>query len=71
MSRNRAVFGVHMGTWKDQAVMLNHLERILEGVTGGHLSPVIDSVFDAEDVAKAHQHLHDGKNIGKVLLRFK
>jgi NADPH:quinone reductase-like Zn-dependent oxidoreductase len=51
--------------------MLNHLERILEGVTGGHLSPVIDSVFEAEDVAKAHQHLHDGKNIGKVLLRFK
>ncbi|MFB1005319.1 MAG: zinc-binding dehydrogenase [Candidatus Poseidoniaceae archaeon] len=71
MSRNRAVFGVHMGTWKDQSVMLNHLERILEGVTGGHLSPVIDSVFEAEDVAKAHQHLHDGKNIGKVLLRFK
>jgi NADPH:quinone reductase-like Zn-dependent oxidoreductase len=36
----------------------------------GSLKPVIDSVFDVEDIAKAHQYLHDGKNIGKVLLRF-
>ena len=27
--------------------------------------------FDAEDAAKAHQYIHDGKNTGKVLLRFK
>ena len=33
-------------------------------------TPIIDSVFDARDVAKAHQYIHDGKNIGKVLLRF-
>ena len=70
MTRNRGVFGVHMGTWKNEAVMLKQLQRIMEGVIAGALNPVIDSNFDVEDVAKAHQHLHDGKNIGKVLLRF-
>ena len=71
MTRNRGVFGVHMGTWKDEAVMVEQLHTILKGVNEGALAPVIDSVFDAEDVAKAHQYIHDGKNIGKVLLRFK
>ena len=71
MTRNRGVFGVHMGTWKDEKVMLKQLQRILEGINSGRLAPVIDSIFDAEDVAKAHQYIHDGKNIGKVLLRFK
>tara|TARA_Y100000768_G_scaffold20456_1_gene13993 strand:+ start:470 stop:1492 length:1023 start_codon:yes stop_codon:yes gene_type:complete len=70
MTRNRGVFGVHMGTWKDEEAMAQQLNRIMEGVKEGHLKPVIDSVFDAKDVAKAHQHLHDAKNVGKVLLRF-
>mgnify|MGYP001204337787 FL=1 len=70
MTRNRGVFGVHMGTWKDEEAMAQQLKRIMEGVKEGHLKPVIDSVFDAKDVAKAHQHIHDAKNIGKVLLRF-
>jgi NADPH:quinone reductase-like Zn-dependent oxidoreductase len=71
MTRNRGVFGVHMGTWGDEEVMVEQLNRILEGVQEGHLVPVIDSIFDVEDVAQAHHHIHDAKNIGKVLLRFK
>ncbi|MBT5392063.1 MAG: zinc-binding dehydrogenase [Euryarchaeota archaeon] len=71
MTRNRGVFGVHMGTWKDEDAMSEQLYRILEGIKLGKLVPVIDSIFDAEQVADAHQHLHDAKNIGKVLLRFK
>jgi len=59
-----------MGTWKNEAVMHQQLQRIMRGVMDGSLKPVIDSVFDVEDIAKAHQYLHDGKNIGKVLLRF-
>ena len=70
MTRKRGVIGVHMGTWKDEDAIAGQLHRIMEGVKEGHLKPVIDSVFDAKDVAKAHQHIHDAKNIGKVLLRF-
>lgn len=71
MTRNRGVFGVHMGTWKDEDAMSEQLYKIMKGIKLGHLKPVIDSVFDAEDVANAHQYIHDAKNIGKVLLRFK
>ena len=60
-----------MGTWKNEVVKLEQLQRVMECVLSGALKPVIDTVFDVEDVAKAHQYLHDGKNIGKVLLRFK
>lgn len=70
MSRNRGVFGVHMGTWSNEAVMQEQLHRIVEGIHSGHLEPVVDRVFDAKDVREAHQYIHDAKNIGKVLLRF-
>ena len=70
MSRNRGVFGVHMGTWSNEAVMQEQLDRIVEGIQSGHLNPVVDRVFDAKDVREAHQYIHDAKNIGKVLLRF-
>ena len=71
MSRNQGIFGVHMGTWDDEVVIAQQLQRILEGIKVGALDPVIDSIFAVEDAAKAHQHIHDAKNIGKVLLRFK
>ena len=70
MTRNRAVFGVHMGTWSNEAVMHDQLARIVEGIQTGHLEPIVDSVFDATNVQEAHQYIHDAKNIGKVLLRF-
>ena len=70
MTRNRAVFGVHMGTWSDERVMHEQLERIVEGIQTGHLEPIVDTVFPAEQVQAAHQHIHDAKNIGKVLLKF-
>jgi len=35
----------------------------------GELKPIIDSVFDWEDVAKAHQYMEDNKNKGKILLK--
>ena len=70
MSRNQGVFGVHMGTWNDEAVMQEQMENIIKGMKEGELTPIIDSIYDAKDVALAHQHIHDGKNIGKVLLKF-
>ena len=71
MSRNQGIFGVHMGTWNDEAVIAKQLNRIVEGINQGVLDPVIDSIFPVEDAAKAHQHIHDANNIGKVLLSFK
>lgn len=70
MSRNQGVFGIHMGTWNDEIVMQEQMENIIRGIKEGALTPIVDSIFDAKDVASAHQHIHDGKNIGKVLLKF-
>ena len=70
MTRNRAVFGVHMGTWSNESVMHKQLDRIVEGIQSGHLEPIVDRIFDAENIQEAHQYIHDAKNIGKVLLRF-
>ena len=50
--------------------MHSQLARIVEGIQTGHLEPIVDRVFDAEDVQAAHQYIHDAKNIGKVLLKF-
>ena len=68
MTRNRALFGVHMGTWSRQDVIFDQMERLVQGVAEGHLDPVIDSVFALEEAVAAHHHMHDGKNVGKVLL---
>jgi len=68
MTRNRGLFGVHMGTWSRQEVLIGQMERLVQGVMEGHLDPVIDSVIPLEEAAAAHRRLHDGKNIGKVLL---
>ena len=59
-----------MGTWTNETVMQTQLKRIVDGIQDGHLDPVVDRVFKAEDVREAHQYIHDGKNIGKVLLKF-
>ena len=67
MTRNRALFGVHMGTWSRQDVVLEQMGRLIQGVAEGYLDPVIDSIFPLEEAVAAHHHLHDGKNVGKVL----
>jgi tumor protein p53-inducible protein 3 len=35
----------------------------------GSLKPVIDRVFDWEDVAEAHRHMGENRNVGKIVLR--
>jgi len=70
MNRNRAVHGVHMGTWADRSALMPQIERLLHGVVEGHLDPVIDRTFPVEEAVMAHQRLHDGANVGKVLLSF-
>ena len=69
MTRNRGCLWCSMGTWTDEKVMRQQLQRIIEGIQSGHLEPIIDSVCFPRKFT-AHQHIHDAKNIGKVLLKF-
>lgn len=34
----------------------------------GSLMPVIDSVFNLEDIAEAHRHMEANKNMGKIVV---
>ena len=70
MNSNKSVFGVHMGTWKDEDVIRSHLNELKKLMIAGEISPIVDKVFRFEKVAEAHKYIHDGKNRGKVLLDF-
>ncbi len=39
-----------------------HFER-------GEIKPVVDSVYDWQDVAEAHRYMEENRNIGKIVLR--
>jgi putative PIG3 family NAD(P)H quinone oxidoreductase len=50
------------------AVHQTFIRHLLPHVASGRLKPVIDVVMPFADVAKAHSHVQDGKNFGKVIL---
>ena len=70
IGKNKAIFGVHMGTIKDMDLMRREIEALVLMLNEKKIEPIIDSVFHFEDVAKAHYHIHNRKNKGKVLLDF-
>ncbi|MEL0075501.1 MAG: zinc-binding dehydrogenase, partial [Ilumatobacter sp.] len=43
--------------------------EVLPLFESGALRPVIDRVFDVDDVADAHRHMEADLNVGKILLR--
>ena len=67
---NKAVFGVHMGTLNDNELMKSHSIELLKMLEEKIIEPIVDSVFRFEDCIDAHNHIHQRKNIGKVLLDF-
>ena len=68
MNSNKAVFGVHLGTWENDEITKEQMEDIVKMYRNGDISPIIDSVFTLDDVRKAHLHMHERKNKGKILL---
>ncbi len=70
IGKNKAIFGVHMGTIKDMDLMRREIEALVLMLNEKKIEPIIDSVFHFEDVVKAHYYIHNRKNRGKVLLDF-
>ena len=68
MNSNKAVFGVHLGTWEKDEIMREQMEDIVEMYRNGNLKPIVDSIFKLDDVPKAHSYMHERKNKGKILL---
>ena len=70
MGANRAVIGVHLGRYRDVERLQQAQAQLFDWLEAGEIAPRIDSVFPGAEAAKAHQHIHDRQNIGKVLLDF-
>jgi NADPH:quinone reductase-like Zn-dependent oxidoreductase len=58
------VYGSTMGTRED-------FEAVLDLVTSGRATPVVDEVFPLADVAAAHGRLEHGEQLGKIILRIR
>lgn len=55
-------------TYKAQLIA-DFSTRFLPEFVNGNLRPVIDSVFDWENVAEAHHYMEANKNTGKIILK--
>lgn len=51
------------------SICLKLKENIWPLLENGTIKPIIDSVFNIDDVEKAHQYMQDNKNTGKIILK--
>lgn len=69
ISRNRGIFGLHLGhLWDERPQLLPLVEMLVSELTAGRLSPVVAKTFPLERAADAHRFLQARQNIGKVVL---
>ena len=43
--------------------------RILPHFNDGKLKPIIDSVYEFDEIAEAHRRMESNLNVGKILLK--
>jgi NADPH:quinone reductase-like Zn-dependent oxidoreductase len=71
MANNPAVMGYHLGRFKGHEWKVQRsIRNLIKLVNANDLHPIIDSKFSFEDAPKAHRHIQNRKNFGKVLLDF-
>lgn len=69
MNHNRTVSGVHLGRlWNAERLLRPQLEALLGYAREGRIRPRVDRAFPLEEAAAAHRHIHERRNIGKVVL---
>jgi NADPH:quinone reductase-like Zn-dependent oxidoreductase len=68
---NVGIFGVHLlHLGSKERILQPALAEIFRAVVAGELRPVLDSVYplDRDGAVAAHAHLHERRNLGKVVL---
>ena len=71
MANNKAVMGYHLGRFNGHEWKVKRsINNLIKLVNENDLHPIIDSKFSFEDSPKAHRHIQNRKNFGKVLLDF-
>ncbi len=70
INENKGLIGVNLGRmWDEVDRMRPWFEEILTWHQAGKLSVKIDRIYALEEAARAHDHLQNRQNIGKVLLK--
>lgn len=54
-----------------QRIKAQLLKNVWPLIEQGKVKPIVDSVFDASDVAKAHQRMESSEHMGKILLEWR
>jgi NADPH:quinone reductase-like Zn-dependent oxidoreductase len=69
MSESKSVIGLNMKTlWDAKRSMREYVEPLRGWIAEGRIRPVVARSFPLEQGAEAHRFLHEGKNVGKVVL---
>ena len=69
MDRNIGVWGLNVGhLWSEAGALRGAMDRVVELYSQGRLRPRVAARFPFEDAAGAHRHIHERRNIGKVVL---
>lgn len=69
MNDNKSVAGVNLGRmWDQQKRTAGWMSALLDLLSAGSISPVIDAEFSFAEAGKAHRRLEDRLNVGKVVL---
>jgi NADPH:quinone reductase-like Zn-dependent oxidoreductase len=69
MNENKAVIGVNMGHMSNETEMVQTwMQQLMAWAEEGRINPTVDREFRFDEAAKAHHHIQDRKNLGKVVL---
>lgn len=69
MSESKAVIGLNMKTlWDEKGSLDDYVDPLRGWIDDGSIRPVVAEAFPLEQGAEAHRYLHEGKNVGKVVL---
>lgn len=69
MNDNKSVAGVNLGRMWDQLDKTGlWVDQLLELLASGKIKPRVDRIWSFDDVAQAHRHLEERRNLGKVVL---
>ena len=59
--RELSILGSSVGTAED-------FQGVYDLIAAGKVKPIVDSVYPLADVAKAHERLERGEQLGKIVL---
>ena len=69
MRQSKAVIGLNMLTiWDEHGSLADYIEPLDEWARDGRVDPVVGEVFPFERAADAHRAMHEGRNVGKLVL---